>query len=123
VVKLGSFHDQCVLRLVHNIDHQPFVSSSGSLETFARESPRSEERRKKRLCRLSEAELDPVYQVFVYDRDRKLLEFFDQKGIRPGTRLKVRSRNYDGTLSLAVEKKNLELGGSAADKVWLAKSR
>jgi len=61
-----------------------------------------EEGRKKRLCLLSEAELDPVYQVFVYDRDRKLLEFFDQKGIRPGTRLKVRSRNYDGTLSLAV---------------------
>jgi len=83
-----------------------------------------EERRKKGLCLLSEAELDAVYQVFsVYERDRKLLEFFDQKGIRPGTRLKVRSRNYDGTLSLAVEKKKVELGGSAADKIWGAKAQ
>ena len=84
----------------------------------------AEERRQKGLCLLSEAELGPAYQVFsVYERDRNLLEFLEQKGIRPGTRLKVRARNYDGTLSLAVEKKSIELGGPAADKIWVAETQ
>ena len=56
-----------------------------------------------------------------YERDRKLLEFFEKKEIRPGTRLKVRARNYDGTLSLAVEMKSVEIGGLAADRIWIAK--
>jgi DtxR family transcriptional regulator, Mn-dependent transcriptional regulator len=39
-----------------------------------------EERRKKGLCLLSEAELGLAYQVFsVYERDRKLLEFFERR--------------------------------------------
>src|SRR5215471_9203979 len=83
----------------------------------------AEERRKRGLCLLSEAEMGPAYQVIsVYERDRKLLEFLDQKGIRPGTRFSVRTRNYDGTLSLAVKKKNIDLGGPATDKIWVAKS-
>jgi DtxR family Mn-dependent transcriptional regulator len=78
------------------------------------------ERRKKGLCLLSEAEPGAAYEVSsVYERDRKLLEFFEQKGIRPGTRLEVRARNYDGTLSLAVEKRKIELGGPAAGKIWV----
>ena len=82
----------------------------------------AEERRKKGLCLLSEAELGPAYQVFsVYERDRQLLEFFEQKGIRPGTRLKVRARNYDGTLSLAAEKRSIELGSPATSKIWVGK--
>ena len=36
----------------------------------------------------------------MHERDRNLLEYFDGLGIRPGARLKVLSRNYDGTLSL-----------------------
>ena len=83
----------------------------------------AEERREKGLRLLSEAELGPMYQVSsVYERDRKLLEFFDQKGIRPGILLRVRARNYDGTLSLAVEKRSIELGGPAASKIWVKKS-
>lgn len=82
----------------------------------------AEERRKKGLCLLSEAELGPAYQVFsVYERDRELLEFFEQKGIRPGMRLKVRARNYDGTLSLAAEKRSIELGSPATSKIWVGK--
>ena len=38
----------------------------------------------------------------VYERDRKLLEFFDGEGIRPGAKVSVSSRNYDGTLSLSI---------------------
>ena len=58
----------------------------------------------------------------VYERDRKLLDFFEQEGLRPGTRLIVQTRNYDGTVSLAVEKKSIRLGASAAEKIWVLKS-
>src|SRR5439155_25823013 len=58
------------------------------------------ERRKKGLILLSEAAPDHSYIVSsVYERDRKLLEFLEQKGMRPGTRVKVHALNYDGTLS------------------------
>jgi DtxR family Mn-dependent transcriptional regulator len=87
----------------------------------APESPTS--RRKRGLLLLSETEPGVTYSVeSVYERDRKLLEFFERKGIRPGSRLKVRSRNYDGTLSLAIGRKNVELGGPAADKLWVSRA-
>jgi hypothetical protein len=72
---------------------------------------------------LSESEPGCRYAVqSIYERDRKLLEFFAHKGIRPGARLQVRARNYDGTLSLLVGKKQIELGGPAADKLWVCKA-
>jgi DtxR family Mn-dependent transcriptional regulator len=55
----------------------------------------------------------------VYERDRKLLEFLEAKGIRPGARFKVEARNYDGTISLAIERRRVELGGPAAEKIWV----
>ena len=60
------------------------------------------------MCLLTEADPGSKYTVAsVYERDRKLLEFFEQEGIRPGVRLVVESRNYDGTVSL--------IGGQAPD--------
>jgi DtxR family Mn-dependent transcriptional regulator len=86
------------------------------------ESARS--KRKRGWLLLSEAEPAGSYAVqSVYERDRKLLEFFEHKHIRPGASLHVRARNYDGTLSLTIEKKNIELGGPAADKIWVAKAQ
>lgn len=82
------------------------------------------ERRKRGLCLLGEASAGPAYRVFsVYERDGKLLEFFEQKGIRPGVRLKVRARNYDDTLSLEIGKKHIHLGASAASKIWVARAQ
>lgn len=84
----------------------------------------ADERRKRGQCLLSEARLGLTYKVFsVYERDRQLLEFLDQKGIRPATRLKVCAQNYDGTLSLLVENKSIELGVPAADKIWVTKAQ
>src|SRR5260370_11189272 len=81
------------------------------------------ERRKKGLILLSDAQEGLKYTVFsVYERDRKLLEFFESEGLRPGARLTVRSRNYDGTVSLTVHKKTSRLGGPAAEKIWLSRS-
>jgi DtxR family Mn-dependent transcriptional regulator len=80
-------------------------------------------RRKRGLLLLSETHPGDMYSVeSIYERDRKLLEFFESKGIRPGARLKVRTRNYDGTLSLVIGKRNIELGGPAADKLWVLKT-
>ena len=81
------------------------------------------ERRKKGLCLLSEAKEGAQYRVVsVYERDRKLLDFFEHEGVRPGTRLIVQTRNYDGTMSLTIENKSIRLGTSAAEKIWVLKS-
>ena len=56
----------------------------------------------------------------MYERDRQLLEYFDGLGIRPGVDLKVLGRNYDGTLTLRFGKNSLNLGESAARKVWVS---
>ena len=80
------------------------------------------ERRKKGMRLLSEAEAASKYRVAsVYERDRKLLEFFEKEGIRPGARLTVETRNYDGTVSLSIENRQIRLGSSAAEKVWISK--
>lgn len=83
-----------------------------------------EQRRKKGQRLLSEAEAGSRYRVCsVYERDRKLLEFLEERGIRPGTRLKVESRNYDGTVILKLERNRIALGSPAAEKVWVARDR
>lgn len=81
------------------------------------------ERRKRGLCLLTEAESGSKYRIAsVYERDRRLLEFFDKEGIRPGVRIGVDARNYDGTVSLSVDKRQIRLGMSAAEKIWVSKS-
>jgi DtxR family Mn-dependent transcriptional regulator len=80
------------------------------------------DRRKKGQRLLSEAESGPGYRIVsVYERDRKLLDFFEGEGIRPGTRLAVQSRNYDGTVSIVVEKRTIRLGAPAVEKLWVQK--
>jgi DtxR family Mn-dependent transcriptional regulator len=81
------------------------------------------ERRSKGLRLLSEAGLGPDYKVYsIYERDRKLLEFLDQRGIRPGARLNIRALNYDGTVSLSVNGRHVELGSRAAERIWVARA-
>jgi DtxR family Mn-dependent transcriptional regulator len=81
------------------------------------------ERRKKGQRLLSEAQEGFQYRVAsVYERDRKLLDFFEGEGIRPGAHLAVQSRNYDGTVSLAVEKRTIRLGAPAAERIWVEKA-
>jgi len=81
------------------------------------------ERRKRGMRLLSEAEAGSKYVVAsVYERDRKLLEFFEKEGIRPGVRLAVEAGNYDGTVSLSVDKHQIRLGTSAAERIWVSKS-
>ena len=81
-----------------------------------------EQRRKKGQRLLTEAEEGSRYRVCsVYERDRKLLEFLQERGIRPGTCLKVESQNYDGTAILRVERKRISLGSPVAERIWVAR--
>lgn len=70
---------------------------------------------------LSEAEPAQSYVVAsVYERDLKLGEFLDRRGIRPGCELYLRKRNYDRTLSIDTPAGAVVLGGPAAEKIWVS---
>src|SRR6185437_16293096 len=81
------------------------------------------DRRKQGLQPLWEAPQGSALQIAgVYERDRQLLEYFDQLGIRPGTSLQIISRNYDGTLSLRLGHGHgsATLAAVAAQKIWVS---
>ena len=83
------------------------------------ESPAS--RRRRGLVLLAQAEAGKSYGVSgIYERDRRLLEFLEERGIRPGARLHVSGRNYDQTLTLVTDAGTVALGASAAARVWVA---
>src|SRR5579872_5087085 len=76
------------------------------------ESPAS--RRRRGLCLLAEASGGSAYRVSgIYERDRKLLEFLEARGIRPGARIKVADKNYDETVTLTTDAGSFSLGGTA----------
>ena len=62
--------------------------------------------------------------VSVFERDRRLLEYLNGIGIHPGAVVRMLASNYDETLTLKIDGKAVQLGRSAAAKVWveLAKS-
>jgi DtxR family transcriptional regulator, Mn-dependent transcriptional regulator len=82
------------------------------------ESPAS--RRRRGLLLLAQANPGQDFQVSgIYERDRRLLEFLEQRGIRPGAKVHVAHRNYDQTLTLTTGAGRVSLGVSAAEKVWV----
>jgi DtxR family Mn-dependent transcriptional regulator len=84
------------------------------------ESPAS--RRRRGLVLLSEAEAGQSYAVSgIHERDRKLLEFLEARGIRPGGRISLTERNYDKTLSIRTGKGPTVLGRSAAERIWVSR--
>lgn len=82
--------------------------------------------RKRRLGHklLSEAEPGRNYAVVsVYERDSKLGELLNRRGIRPGSKLHLRERGYDQTLSIDTREGIVVLGGPAAEKIWVSPLR
>lgn len=78
------------------------------------------DRRRRGLRPLDEAQADHAWRVVsVFERDRRLLEYLEGLGVRPGVTVDVLARNYDETLTLNVEGKPLQLGRPAASKVWV----
>jgi DtxR family Mn-dependent transcriptional regulator len=81
-------------------------------------------RRRRGLARLSDAEPGAVYAVSgIYERDRRLLEFLEARGIRPGAKFRVLERNYDQTLTLSTVAGSVSLGRAAAERVWVAPAK
>ena len=85
------------------------------------ESPAS--RRHRGLLLLADAIPGSTYAVSgIYERDRRLLEFLEARGIRPGSKLRLLERNYDQTLALSTTAGRVSLGRAAAERVWLSPS-
>jgi DtxR family Mn-dependent transcriptional regulator len=85
-----------------------------------REGPAS--RRRRGLVLLGDGEAGKSYRVSgIYERDRRLLEFLEQRSIRPGAALSIIDRNYDNTLSIRTGSGEMVLGRSAADKIWVSR--
>jgi DtxR family Mn-dependent transcriptional regulator len=83
------------------------------------ETPAS--RRKRGLVLLADAEPGRTYDVSgIYERDRRLLEFLETRGVRPSARIVVVGRNYDETLTLNTDAGTVALGNAAAGKVWVS---
>ena len=56
--------------------------------------------------------------VRVPEEDRRLLEFFDQSGIRPGAKLEVKElAPFKGTMTLLVDDQEVVLGTEVAERV------
>ena len=80
---------------------------------------RPQDRRERGWRPLDEVAADASVQVeSVFERDRKLLEYLDALGIRPGAALRVTARNCDDTMTLKIGGKAVQLGCAAASKVW-----
>jgi len=72
------------------------------------ESPAS--RRQRGLLLLADAQPGINYSVSgIYERDRRLLEFLEVRGIRPAAKLRIIERNYDQTLTLSTTTGNVSL--------------
>lgn len=81
------------------------------------------DRRKRGWLPLSEVAAEGDFLVAsVFERDRKLLEFLDSLGLRPGAAFRWLGRNYDETVSLDVAGRQVLLGGPAARRVWVTSS-
>ena len=79
-----------------------------------------QDRRRRGLRPLDEAQAARSWRVVsVFERDRKLLEYLEGLGVRPGVTLDVLARNYDETLTLRINGKPVQLGRPAASKVWV----
>ena len=77
-------------------------------------------RRARGLLPLTEVERDHAAAVeSVFERDRKLLEYLDGAGIRPGTHLRLLASNIDDTLTLEIGGRPVQIGRSAAEKIWV----
>jgi DtxR family Mn-dependent transcriptional regulator len=78
------------------------------------------ERRKAGLMLLADVPAGKrVKVVGMYERDRALLEYFDGLELRPGSQVRVVSRNYDDTMILDLGVKQVHLGQVAAKRVWV----
>lgn len=55
----------------------------------------------------------------VFERDRALLEYFDERGLHPGVDIRVVHHNPDDTIQFETGAASVLLGAAAAAKIWV----
>jgi DtxR family Mn-dependent transcriptional regulator len=55
----------------------------------------------------------------VFERDRSLLEYFDERGLRPGVDVRMIHVNPDDTIQFETGQSSALLGARAASKIWV----
>ncbi|MGH9860852.1 MAG: metal-dependent transcriptional regulator [Candidatus Acidiferrales bacterium] len=80
-------------------------------------------RKKSGAVPLADARPGELVEVLrVYEKDPKFLEFVAALGLRPGARAKIRQREYDETMTLAVNgaaQREIHLGKPATTRIWV----
>ena len=59
-----------------------------------------------------------VEVLCVYEKDPKFLEFLAGLSIHPGARARIRKREYDETMTIAVGSRIIHLGKPATSRIW-----
>ncbi|MBZ5701667.1 MAG: metal-dependent transcriptional regulator [Acidobacteriia bacterium] len=71
------------------------------------------------------ADLQPGEQaeiLCVYEKDARFLEFLEGLQLRPATRVAVRQREYDETMTLRAAGRTIHLGKPATTRIWVRRS-
>jgi DtxR family transcriptional regulator, Mn-dependent transcriptional regulator len=55
----------------------------------------------------------------VYEKDPRFLEFLEGLAIHPGSRARIRKREYDETMTIAVGNRTIHLGKPATSRIWV----
>ena len=54
----------------------------------------------------------------VYEMDPQFLDFLDERGLRPGVRMRIAHREYDETTTVSVNGRKVYLGKPATSRIW-----
>jgi Mn-dependent DtxR family transcriptional regulator len=77
-------------------------------------------RRKQGATALSEMAAGQSVEVLcVYEKDAEFLNFLSGLALHPGARARIRRREYDETMTLAVGNKVVHLGKPATTRIWV----
>lgn len=77
-------------------------------------------RRKHGATALSDAAPGASVEILcVYEKDPRFLEFLAARSLRPGSRLRIRQREYDETMILSIGNHVVHLGKSATVRIWV----
>ena len=76
-------------------------------------------RRQRGALTLAELPVGRTVEILcVYEKDPQFLEFLDERGLRPGVRVRIAHREYDETTTVAVNGRKVYLGKPATSRIW-----